>query len=124
MVKTPHCTYCDEIGHYQSQCFKKAKTLQRIDYSKRNSKRALRVAGKFGRKWNRKRASWKRQNPPNHQGYYTCYLCGKYVEGSEMQLDHIIPRSRAPELRFEMSNLAPSCPKCNRKKGSKVYAET
>ncbi|QNK82571.1 HNH endonuclease [Nakamurella sp. PAMC28650] len=37
-----------------------------------------------------------------------------------MSLDHIIPRSRAPHLRYDFSNLQPSHYLCNVAKGSKT----
>jgi 5-methylcytosine-specific restriction endonuclease McrA len=37
----------------------------------------------------------------------------------ETTLDHIKSRSRHPELRLELSNLAPCCWRCNKEKGSK-----
>jgi hypothetical protein len=39
----------------------------------------------------------------------------------ETTLDHVIPRSRAPELRYDPNNLRPCCWTCNSKKGSRVY---
>lgn len=37
---------------------------------------------------------------------------------SEMTLDHKLSRGRHPELRYELSNLAPCCPFHNGDKGS------
>lgn len=71
------------------------------------------------RDWLKTRSKWLRENPPNHQGYYECYICGKWVDYSEITLDHIIPRSNRPDLVHDFSNLAPCCYKCNSAKGSK-----
>ena len=49
--------------------------------------------------------------------YYRCMYCGKLVPHTEMQVDHIIPKTRLmagilwnPNKAW---NLGPSCPKCN-----------
>lgn len=75
--------------------------------------------GKITNKWLKVRKQWMKENPPNHQGYYFCYICYRAVPSNEVTLDHIIPRSRRPDLRFDFSNLAPCCGLCNYKKGSK-----
>jgi 5-methylcytosine-specific restriction endonuclease McrA len=59
-------------------------------------------------------------NPPNHEGYYICGICGGWVEQNEMQIDHILPRGGTSyNLRNNLDNLQPSHPICNSKKGSK-----
>lgn len=73
--------------------------------------------------WKKCREDWVKLNPPNHEGYYVCYLCHKWVHETELTLDHIIPRSRAPHLRYVHENLAPCCWECNTEKGSKVYKQ-
>ena len=56
---------------------------------------------------------------------YTCQICGlKDVE--IIEIDHIIPKSVRPDLKFELSNLMCLCPNChrrktNREKKAKVY---
>lgn len=50
-----------------------------------------------------------------------CWMCHKWVHIDDMELDHIISRSRRPDLRYVHSNLAPSCHDCNTKKGSKEF---
>lgn len=81
----------------------------------------MRSAGKYTLKWQATRREWIRLNPPNHEGYYVCWMCGTWVLPSEMELDHIKSRTRYPELRFVLSNLAPSCHPCNEKKGSREF---
>jgi 5-methylcytosine-specific restriction endonuclease McrA len=77
--------------------------------------------GMSNRIWERTRQKWFKENPPNFEGYYVCYLCEKWVSVKEITLDHVIPRSRRPDLKYEMSNLQPACWDCNYIKGSKVY---
>ena len=77
--------------------------------------------GKVTKKWLKTRTLWLKNNPPNHQGYYICYICNKWIDKAEITIDHIIPRSKAPELRFDPSNLMACCYNCNNNKGSKLY---
>lgn len=79
----------------------------------------LQKNGKYGKQWLATRKTWFRKNPPNHEGWYECYICGKWIKPYETTLDHVKSRSRHPELRFVQSNLKPCCYDCNREKGSK-----
>ena len=81
----------------------------------------MRKVGKYTKKWLATRRAWIKQNPPDFDGYYYCYLCHKAIKQNEMTLDHIIPRSRRPDLRYDFENLRPCCWECNYKKGSKIY---
>jgi len=53
---------------------------------------------------------------------HTCTECGKTdLKGRELQVDHIIPRSVAPDLQAEITNLRVLCggeAGCNQRKGS------
>jgi hypothetical protein len=46
---------------------------------------------------------------------WTCTDCGLRDE-EIMTVDHIVPKALAPELRYEMSNLAALCPNCHARK--------
>jgi len=70
--------------------------------------------------WVAFRRTWKKKHPPNDEGFYECWLCGKWVLPNEITLDHVIPRSRRPDLVFEETNIKPACWTCNTLKGSKV----
>lgn len=72
-------------------------------------------------KWLKTRQSWFKKNPPNHQGYYACSYCWKWIPQRSITLDHKISRSNAPALRHDLSNLTPACFKCNADKGSLSY---
>ncbi|MDI6753013.1 MAG: HNH endonuclease [Thermodesulfobacteriota bacterium] len=48
----------------------------------------------------------------------TCQYCGKKFSHSELNLDHITPRSQGGTSRWE--NVVCSCHQCNRKKGGKT----
>lgn len=69
--------------------------------------------------WAKTRKQWVKENPGNHQGYWECYLCDKWVTLDNLTVDHVIPRSNRPDLRYEQSNLKPCCWECNTEKGSK-----
>lgn len=88
---------------------RKKKTLTRI-----------RRVGKVSREWLAFRKTWLAANPPDDKGEYTCGICKRPVHRLEVTLDHKIPRSRAPELRFSASNIQPSHGDCNLKKGSRI----
>ena len=77
--------------------------------------------GKIARQWLRVRNAYLKANPPNHQGYYVCSYCGRWIPANEVTVDHIIARSKAPQLRFKHSNLTVACGVCNAEKGSKTY---
>jgi 5-methylcytosine-specific restriction endonuclease McrA len=79
----------------------------------------MRSLGKVGKEWLKVRAVWLQLNRPNHQGYYTCAIGGEWVRAEEMELDHILPRSARPDLRFVLDNLQPTCHRHNTQKGSK-----
>lgn len=71
-----------------------------------------------------------RMHPPDRHGKYRCVYCGRKIKTKEMQVDHIVPIGavrRHPLLRAhmkgrvnDMSNLVPSCRKCNLKKSAKT----
>jgi 5-methylcytosine-specific restriction endonuclease McrA len=46
---------------------------------------------------------------------YTCRVCG-LRDPEIMEVDHIIPKSIAPELRHELNNLVTLCPNDHRRK--------
>lgn len=79
----------------------------------------LNRVGRKTKLWIKVRKEWVKLNPPDHQGGYTCALCGKWVSKEDMELDHIISRSRAPQSFDDLDNLQPTCSTCNRAKGSR-----
>lgn len=84
----------------------------------------LRRLGKTGRQWIAFRKKWLRHHLPNHQGYYECYICLKWVLENAVELDHVKSRSRHPELVFDENNIKPICHGCNQRKGSRDLGET
>lgn len=56
---------------------------------------------------------------------YTCQYCGHRASGSQLTLDHIIPRSRISDNRYKTDwlNIVVSCRKCNATKGNRTPKE-
>jgi 5-methylcytosine-specific restriction endonuclease McrA len=50
---------------------------------------------------------------------HTCQYCGE--NGSHLTIDHVIPRHREGEHRW--NNLVTACPKCNLRKGGRTLRE-
>jgi 5-methylcytosine-specific restriction endonuclease McrA len=53
---------------------------------------------------------------------HTCQYCGKKFSSSELTLDHVIPKSRGGEKRW--NNIVAACRKCNQAKGNKTPKES
>lgn len=114
MVNKKHCVFCDEMGHTQFYCPVKPRDI-------------LKNKGKYTKKWTYTRARWLLDHPPDDNGFYYCIVCGKplvkhrifeHANYEIVTLDHIISRSRAPELRYDSDNLVPMCLEHNHDKGS------
>ena len=113
------CKYCGEENprHWPFQCFKNPK----------RKKYSINKIGKVAKQMQSVREVWFRENPPNGE-YYYCYLgisnyCPNRLLPIETFLDHVKPRSRFPELRYDLLNLMPICYWCNTLKGSKSLEE-
>lgn len=61
-----------------------------------------------------------RRNIYDHYGYRCCY-CGKNFPPSELNLDHVIPRSRGGKT--DWNNIVTACIACNLRKGNKLPNE-
>lgn len=105
------CQWCESKDHLSWQCLKNPKREKQM---RRKIKR-----GKQNIKWMVVRNRWFKQNPPNHEGYYQCYICDRMIPAPEITLDHVKPRSGSPDLRYNMSNIKPCCSSCNTSKGSR-----
>lgn len=76
----------------------------------------IRKSGKVAQAWAAKKKQWFKDNPPNHQGFYTCGICLLHVHKDSVDLDHIVNRSVAPGRRYDDDNLQPVHPSCNENK--------
>ena len=88
----------------------------------------MKRVGKRTAQWIEARHEYIKNNPPNHQGYWRCYLqispnCLRYVDKDTLTLDHVESRTRAPEKLTEQTNLKPACGPCNELKGSRGLEE-
>lgn len=52
---------------------------------------------------------------------YTCQYCGIRLNKGQFTIDHVLPRSRGGESRWE--NVVTSCGPCNRRKGNRTPDE-
>lgn len=118
MGKTCQYTGCKR-GCYGSFCIlhkrKKRLPVTRIKIKQESDKaKAKRLATK---------RKWLRQNPPNQFGQWECYLkISKYCLGTmditTLTLEHVEPKVKAPEKKYDIKNIKPSCSWCNKMKGS------
>lgn len=69
----------------------------------------------------RYRDKWFENNPSNY-GWYTCVRCGKKLRKGDVDIDHIIPRSRGG--KDNINNLQCMCKRCNRSKRNDVDLNT
>jgi len=84
--------------------------------------------GKVGKQWIADRKEWISNNPPNHQGYWECYLkiapdCLGSIDIDQLTLDHVVSRTRSPDKRRNQTNFKPACGPCNQLKGSRDLEE-
>lgn len=80
----------------------------------------IKATGNITEQWLKFRAEYLATHPPDYKGEYECYICHRPVHYTEVTLDHKIPRSRAPELRFDPDNIGLAHGDCNTKKGSRI----
>lgn len=78
----------------------------------------MRKIGKYGNINARVSCEFRKNNPPNHQGYDECFYCGKWIEHAVMNPEHTNSKARHPEDREDQSKLVKACPVCNEQKGS------
>lgn len=59
-------------------------------------------------------------DPMDLGGVIECSYCG--ITGSDVRwnLEHVLPRSKFPELAFDLDNITLACDCCNKEKGNKV----
>jgi len=53
--------------------------------------------------------------------HYECQYCGERLPKGKLTIDHVIPRSRGGETRWE--NVVTACGPCNRRKGDRTPDE-
>lgn len=53
---------------------------------------------------------------------YTCQYCGEQLKKNQLNLDHVIPRSRGGRTTWD--NVVASCHDCNRRKGGEMLEKS
>jgi 5-methylcytosine-specific restriction endonuclease McrA len=53
--------------------------------------------------------------------HYTCQYCQQQLGRANLTIDHVVPRSRGGETRWE--NVVTACGACNRRKGNRTPQE-
>lgn len=110
------CKHCGSDQHASLMCFQRPrKPLQ-------SKRKLLNRVGPVTARWIETRHQWIAAHV-TATGTWNCYLCGRELTLDTLTLDHIKSRSRHPELRFDLTNLAPCCIGCNTRKGSKDLEE-
>jgi hypothetical protein len=99
---------------------KPAKTPPKLQKPLPPPTKKIKQSGKVDVKWKEARRDWLIKYKPDENDNYICALCDLPVNKRDVTLDHIIPRSRAPHLRYAQENLQPAHYWCNVAKGSKV----
>lgn len=108
------------MGHSKMNCFLNAKPPIKVRVKSNTKKTAIRKIGKKTKKWLIVRAEYLRTLVPDENNCVECGICHKPVNMSVVTVDHIIPRSKRPDLEYEPSNFQPAHYKCNKEKGSTV----
>ena len=122
MPKIPICKHCGDTGHYAITCFSKPRKVpERKSYFRSVSKKPIpSESDKTKKKRLSTRRRFFRQYP---DGKFECYLqisikCTKAMNTRTVLLEHVMPRVRYPQYKYEVKNIKPSCSWCNGLKGS------
>ena len=116
MKEQKPCKYCGRTDHYSIACFNKPRGRIKPKSDKYYQQ-------EMDTKW-----QWFKLNPPDENGYWNCYLsispmCPIRLNRDTLRLEHVKPRARYPELKFDVTNLKPACSWCNMIKGSSELEE-
>ena len=136
-VKLPSCKHCGAIGkHYSYQCPRSPKKCKfcggighgALTCSQKPRKFIKKESNKYRKKRQDTSRAWYRANPPDSNGNWVCYLqiateCPRILTRETITLEHVKPKVRYPELRFDISNLKPACSLCNKEKASRELHE-
>lgn len=68
----------------------------------------------------RQQVPFTRRNIYHHYGYRCCY-CGKHLPSTDLNLDHVVPKSRGGGT--DWNNIVTSCIPCNLRKGNRLPNE-
>lgn len=107
------CSYCGKTDHDSLACFDKPRVPMGFESSKTHKQRLA------------TKKEWRELNPPDEYGNWYCYLqispnCPKILTAETLTQEHVMPKVKAPERRFDVTNIAPACNFCNTLKGSRT----
>lgn len=125
MFKPKPCKICGKLGHYAYQCRLNLNPRKPIKRSRKpiRSESAKNYIARV-----KTYHEWMKLNPPDNTGHWDCYLqisqlCLKRVTVETLTLEHVIPRSKRPDLKFDVTNIRPSCSFCNKLKSSQTLEQ-
>lgn len=99
----------DRIQNKCPECI--LKTVKPAKPQKRISR-----TGKVHKATQRAVNQWSKEQKPNHQGYYVCVYCEKWI--LYIRAEHTESKARHPELRTDKSRFFITCDEDNARKGS------
>lgn len=117
--KPKGCNKCQSKWHTSLHCPTEPRSVLRTA-----SKPIKRESTKTRQKRQQTAREWHKLNKPGSDGMYTCYLqihpdCPKMLTKDMLTLEHYHSKARRPDLKFDVTNLKPSCSPCNGMKLSK-----
>lgn len=71
---------------------------------------------------------WYVKNPPDQHGYWDCYLrispyCFIRMTYWTVIQEHVKPKKKYPELKYDLDNIRPACEPCNSLKSGSTLEE-
>lgn len=74
------------------------------------------------------RKVWFLRNHSDENGHWECYLqissmCPIQLTVHTIQLEHVEPKVKNPELKYKVRNIKPACKWCNKLKGSQTIEQ-
>lgn len=122
-MKQNICKHCQSERHYSFQCYQNPKRTSLSQSRKPLKRTRVKQIGRVTQKWIDYRHDWIERHGGT-TGTWPCELhisplCPFILTIDTLTLDHILPRSGSPHLRFVDSNIQPACIFCNNAKGSR-----
>jgi hypothetical protein len=109
--QTSTCKFCGERGHTKFDCFNRPKTVLK------NTKKLRQESLSTRQKRQEFASEWFQHNWPK-DGQWICWLqiskkCPIKLTRDMVQLEHVYPKRKFPELKYIQENVKPSCEFCN-----------
>lgn len=102
----------------QSRCVKcqQARSKAKPPKPLPRATKPIKQVGRKGKEIAKAVKDWKKTQPANHEGYWECYMCRRWIP--YLTAEHVKSKARHPDLRTDPANLKPTCDDCNRTKAS------